>query len=282
MVARQPHRQRGDPSRPPAPDSATVALLARTAVVIPARNEEAALPAVLAALPMRGLRCVVVADNGSTDGTARVAGAAGAVVVHEARRGYGAACLAGLAHLNSLDPAPQAVVFLDADHPEDARRLSLILKPLTRGADLTLGVRIARGGRHGNLHLHARWGNRVVLAAVRLLFGRRFEDLPPFRAVRHSALRRLAMDDRNWGWTLQMQLRAVRHGLEIVEVEMPHRPRAAGRSKISGRLGMSLRVGAKMFYTLARERLRPAVSRRQARQPSRRGPPSRPPWPGGR
>lgn len=231
-------------------------LLSRTAVLIPALNEEEALPSVLAALPLRHLHAVVVADNGSTDATARFAREAGAMVVREEERGYGAACLAGLACLESLDTVPESVVFLDADHPEDAGRLDFILEPLTRGADLVLGVRVSQGGKRGNLHAHAKWGNRVVLAIVRLLFGHRFEDLAPFRAIRYPALRRLAMDDRNWGWTLQMQLRAVRCGLEIVEVGTPHHPRSAGRSKISGRLGTSLRVGAKMFYTLARERLR--------------------------
>lgn len=230
--------------------------LRRTAVLIPALDEEEALPAVLEALPVDRLHTVVVADNGSTDRTAEIAETAGATVVREPRRGYGAACLAGIAHLAALPVPPRSVAFLDADHPGDAARLSLVLDPLARGADLALGVRMARGGARGNVHAHARWGNRVVLAAVWLLFGRRFEDLPPFRAIRFATLRRLAMDDRNWGWTLQMQVRAVRHGLEIVEVLAPHEPRSRGRSKISGRLGMSLRVGAKMFWTLARERLR--------------------------
>ncbi|MCY3676233.1 MAG: glycosyltransferase family 2 protein [Gemmatimonadetes bacterium] len=230
--------------------------LSRTAVLIPALNEEDALPAVLHALPIGRLQCVVVADNGSTDGTAAVARAAGAVVVREDERGYGAACLKGIACLSALPSRPEVLVFLDADHPESAEQLSLVLDPVNRGADLALGVRVGRDGGTGNLHAHARLGNRVVLAAVRLLFGRRFLDLPPFRAIRFDALERMAMDDRNWGWTLQMQVRAVRQGLAIVEVEAPHLPRVRGRSKISGRLGMSLRVGAKMFFTLARERLR--------------------------
>ena len=249
-------------TRPPPRSVGGEPRLARTAILIPALNEEDALPAVLSALPMAHLHSVVVADNGSTDGTARAARAAGAIVVREEERGYGAACLAALAYLGSLDPVPESVVFLDADHPEDAGRLSLILEPLCRGADLALGVRVSRGGEHGNLHMHARWGNRVVLTVVHLLFGHRFQDLPPFRAIRFAALERLAMDDRNWGWTLQMQVRAVRRGLEIVEVHKPHYPRARGRSKISGRLGMSLRVGAKMFYTLGREWLGGAWLRR--------------------
>ena len=161
----------------PARDTGAVLPLRRAAVLIPALNEEEALPAVLGSLPVAQLCAVVVADNGSTDGTARVARAAGAVVVYERTRGYGAACLAGPDYLRSLDPAPEAVVFLDADHPEDARRLSLILSPIGREADLVLGVRVARDGEPGNLHAHARWGNRLVLAAVRLLFGRRSKIL---------------------------------------------------------------------------------------------------------
>ena len=231
-------------------------LLRCSAVLIPALNEEEALPAVLEALPIDRLHSVVVADNGSTDNTAAIARAAGAVVVREPKRGYGSACLAGIRHLSAHPTPPNAIVFLDADHPEQAERLPLVLGPLARGADLSLGVRVGPGGGTGNRHAHARWGNRVVLVAVRLLFGRPFRDLAPFRAIRMGALVRLAMDDRDWGWTLQMQVRAVRHGLAIVEVDAPHLARSGGRSKISGRLGMSLRVGAKMFYTLARERLR--------------------------
>ena len=245
------HSSRRRPSEPPPPD-----LLSRTAALIPALDEEKALPAVLEALPVDRLHSVVVADNGSTDGTASIARAAGATVVLEPRRGYGAACLAGLRHLSTLATRPAAIVFLDADHPEVAGRLGLVLDPLARGADLALGVRVGPGGGTGNRHAHARWGNRVVLAATRLLFGHRFRDLAPFRAIRRDALERLAMDDRDWGWTLQMQLRAVRQRLVIEEVNAPHLPRSRGRSKISARLGMSLRVGAKMFYTLARERLR--------------------------
>ena len=210
-----------------------------------------------------------MADNGSTDQTATIARTAGAIVVREPRRGYGAACLAGIAYLSALPTPPATIVFLDADHPEDAERLHLVLDPLARDADLALGVRVSPGGGTGNRRAHARWGNRIVLGGARLLFGHPFQDLPPFRAIRFDALERLAMDDRDWGWTLQMQLRAVRHGLEIVEVHAPHLPRAGGRSKISGRLGMSLRVGAKMFYTLAWERLRPGARGPFTRPPAR-------------
>jgi len=260
--------------------------LARTAVLIPALDEEEALPAVLRALPRERLQAVVVVDNGSRDGTADAARGAGAVVVTETERGYGAACLAGIAWLEALAPPPDTLVFLDADHPEDAGNIPRLLAPLEPNsrpatgsqaqtplaspsapppADLVLGVRTGPGGKTGNLRSHANAGNRLVLVLARMLFGCRYRDLPPFRAVRFNALRRLAMDDRNWGWTLQMQLRAFRLGLAVVEVNVPHLPRSLGRSKISGRPGSSLKVGAKMIYTLLRERLRP-VPRQEAAQ----------------
>ena len=215
---------------------------------------------VLRALPQARLQAVVVVDNGSRDGTVEAARAEGAVVVRAIERGYGAACLAGIAWLETMEPPPETVVFLDADHPEDAgniARLLALLEPTSRPVDLVLGVRTGPGGKTGNLRSHANAGNRLVLALARMLFGCRYQDLPPFRAVRFAALRRLAMDDRNWGWTLQMQLRAFRLGLAVAEVNVPHLPRSMGRSKISGRLGSSLKVGAKMIYTLLRERLRP-------------------------
>lgn len=248
-------------------------------------------------MPVHRLCAVVVVDNGSTDGTAQAAHAAGAVVVEESERGYGAACLAGIACLERLDPPPAVVVFLDADHAEHAEQLVALLGPVAEGADLVLGARTDPGGRTGNLRRHARWGNRAVLAVARILFGRSFRDLGPFRAIRFSALDRLGMDDRNWGWTLQMQIRAVRLGLSIVEVGVFHFPRSEGRSKISGRPWVSLNVGAAMLRTLARERLR-AREGRQARQndrsadprpptapakkSARRDPPARPPSPDGR
>ena len=141
-------------------------LLRQTAVLIPALNEEDALPAVLAALPMERLHSVVVADNGSIDRTASIARTAGAIVVREPRRGYGAACLAGIAQLAAAPAPPRAVAFLDADHPECAAALPLLLAPLARGADLALGVRVAPDGSRGNLRAHARWGNRLVLATA--------------------------------------------------------------------------------------------------------------------
>ena len=227
---------------------------------MPALDEEAALPDILAAMP-QGLHSVVVADNGSTDATAAVARAGGAQVVFESERGYGAACLAGIRHLAQADDPPDVLVFIDADGSDDPADIERVVGPLLSDeADMVLGVRRGVGGDVGTILPHARLGNHIVLGLTEVLFRESFSDLPPFRALRFDRLLELEMDDRNWGWTLQMQIRAVRHGLRIVEMDVPHRRRVEGESKISGSLGMSLRVGAKMFYTLARERLRTAPS----------------------
>ena len=228
----------------------------RIAVVLPALDEEDALPGVLSRIPAEIDR-VVVADNGSVDRTAEVARAHGAEVVREDERGYGVACLAGIGHLSRHGVPPDVVVFIDADGSDDPEQIPRIAAPVLSGdAELVLGVRRGAGGDVGTILPHARLGNHLVLGLTRLLFGRAFQDLPPFRAVSFGRLRDLEMDDRDWGWTLQMQIRAVRKGLRIVEMEVPHRRRREGTSKISGSPATSVRVGLKMFYTLARERLR--------------------------
>jgi len=226
------------------------------AVLMPALNEELALPAILAAMPDWVAR-VVVADNGSTDRTVEVATEGKADVARESERGYGAACLAGISHLAALPESPEVLVFMDADGSDDPADIERVVRPiLDDDADMVLGVRRGAEGDVGTILPHARLGNRLVLGLVSLLFRESFADLPPFRAVRFSKLLELEMDDRNWGWTLQMQIRAARQGFRITELEVPHRRRSEGVSKISGSLVMSIRVGAKMFYTLARERLR--------------------------
>ena len=239
----------------------------KVAVLIPALNEAGPLPIVLEtlrALPEPPDR-IVVADNGSMDGTGAAARRGGAEVVREEERGYGAACLAGIAHLEATGP-PDVVVFLDADGSDDPGMLPRLLEPIrSREADFVVGVRVAPSGAEKSaVPLHARFGNALVRWGARLLHGARFRDPGPFRAIRFPALRSLEMDDRNWGWTLQMQLRAHRLGVPTVEVEVPHRPRVAGRSKVSGNLLGSLRAGGKMLYTLGAELRRRPGDRKRA------------------
>jgi glycosyltransferase involved in cell wall biosynthesis len=216
----------------------------RVAVLIPALNEEEALPLVLADLPPRAVERVVVVDNGSVDRTAEVARAGGAEVVSEPKRGYGAACLAGLRHL-SVDP-PDVLVFLDGDHSDDVADLPRLLAPLQAGAaDLVIGDRTARAER-GALMPQQRVGNAVATTLIRALTGLRTRDMGPFRAIRWPALMGLHMADPAFGWMVEMHMKAARAGLRVVELPVAYRPRR-GESKISGTVRGSVRAGVGML-----------------------------------
>ncbi len=220
----------------------------RVGVVIPARDEALALPAVLPHLP-GWLAEVVVADNGSRDETAAVAARLGARVVAEPRRGYGAACLAGI---GALSPGVDTVLFMDADAADDPADIPALLAPLAAGqAALVVGSRVAQAAP-GALTPQQRFGNALACALMRRIWGGRFTDLGPFRAIRRDALARLAMADSTWGWTVEMQVRALRLGLPVAEVPVRYRPRI-GVSKISGTLMGSARAGAKILWVIARE-----------------------------
>lgn len=222
----------------------------RVDVVIPALNEERALPRVLEEIPRPPVRRVVVADNGSTDRTAEVARAAGAEVVWEGERGYGAACLRALARL-AEDP-PDVVVFLDGDHSDHPAELPRLVEPLRGGtADLVVGSRTLGVAERGSLTPQQRVGNSVACVALRLLYGARYTDLGPFRAIRWEALERLGMRDRNYGWTVEMQVRAARAGLVHREVPVSYR-RRIGESKVSGTLRGTVGASGKILWTLAR------------------------------
>lgn len=219
-------------------------------VVIPALDEAASIALVIGALPADRVRRVVVADNGSRDGTAEVARAAGAEVVQAARRGYGSACLAALAHLRA-DP-PSAVAFVDADFSDHPDELSRLLQPLDRGdADLVIGSRTLGQRERGALLPQARAGNLVACVLIRLLYGHRYTDLGPFRAIRWEALERLEMSDPNFGWTAEMQVKALQRGLRVAEVPVSYR-RRIGASKITGTVKGTVLAGLKILTTVAR------------------------------
>jgi glycosyltransferase involved in cell wall biosynthesis len=219
------------------------------ALIIPALEEEAAIAAVLRAVPPGLVDDLVVVDNGSTDRTAVVARAAGARVVAEPRRGYGAACWAGV---EALAPGITVVAFLDGDGSQDPAELPRLLSPLrTRSADLALGVRtFPRGSGHP---WHAILGTRAVALVLRWRLGVRLRDLGPFRAIRLDALLALGLRDRGSGWPVEMVARAARQGLRIIEVEVTQRPRLAGRSKVAGRLGGSVRAGWRFLRVALKE-----------------------------
>lgn len=223
--------------------------------VIPALDEEAALPGVLDELSRTVVRRVVVVDNGSRDRTAAVAAARGAQVVTEPHRGYGAACLRGIEACRRADPPPQVLVFLDGDGADDPAELPRLLEPLWRGeADLVIGSRVLPGARVERFALtpQARAGNLIAVWMIRLFYGVRHTDLGPFRAIRLDALERLGMRDLDWGWTAEMQVKAIRRGLRVVEVPASWRRRRGGRSKISGTVRGVLGAGYKILTTIAR------------------------------
>lgn len=233
---------------------AAAAGLPDVAVIIPALNEERSLPLVLRDLPP--VARVIVVDNGSTDATAAIAADGGAIVVREPQRGYGAACLRGMAALAEAvgrgEPAPRVVVFLDGDYSDYPERLPDLAAPILSGeADFVLGSRLLGQREAGAMPPQSLWGNRLACFLMRLFFRARYTDLGPFRAIGYESLLALSMADRNFGWTVEMQIKAARAGLRIKEVPVAYR-RRIGQSKISGTLWGTLRAGYKILYVIAK------------------------------
>lgn len=226
------------------------ALSGSTALIIPALNEEEVIGWTLSHLPAGLFDAVIVADNGSTDATAKIAQAHGALVVSEPQRGYGAACLKALQVVPSQC---DVVVFMQADGSEDASEAWNLIRPLREDrADLVIGSRTLGTAAPGALLPHQKFGNWLACTLIRWLYGFRYTDLGPFRAIRIDALRRLHMRDRNYGWTIEMQIRALEENLRIIEIPVAYRPRRAGRNKVSGDLRASLQAGAKILWTVFR------------------------------
>ncbi len=222
----------------------------KAALIIPALNEESAIGEVLKEIPEGLFEQVIVADNGSTDRTSEVAVSHGAVVVAEPRRGYGNACLKAL---TQLPEGTDVVAFMDGDGSDVAAELGTLLKPIEDGrADLVLGSRELGEAERGAVNVHQRLGNLLATLLVRLLFGHRYTDLGPFRAIRVSSLETLDMRDRNYGWTIEMQIKALRAGLRVLEVPVTYRQRRAGVSKVSGNAWGSFAAGVKILWTIAR------------------------------
>ena len=176
----------------------------RVAVIIPALNEEDSIARVIADIPRATSPDIIVVDNGCTDRTAERARAAGARVVPAPRRGYGSACMRGLAQAGN----PDIVVFLDGDYSDDPREMTLLLETLSRGCDMVVGSRLTGRRERGALPPHSVWGNRLVCALINLQAGTRYTDLGPFRAVRFDKLMALGMKEPDYGWTVEMALRA--------------------------------------------------------------------------
>lgn len=228
-------------------------------VIIPARNEEQALGRVLADLPPVGH--VIVVDNGSTDRTAEIARSQKCVVVREDRPGYGAACLAGLAEIErrvatGAWPTPALIAFLDGDYSDHPELLPELVAPIADDrADFVLGSRLLGTRQRGAMPIQSLLGNRLACQLMRLLWGVRYTDLGPFRVIRFDALRSLHMQDRTYGWTIEMQIKAAKKRLRIQEIPTPYR-RRIGKSKISGTVTGTIRASAKILFVIAKYGLR--------------------------
>lgn len=228
----------------------------KTSVIIPALNEEASLPFVLAELPWSRLHQVIVVDNGSQDQTAEVATAGGAIVVHEPRRGYGFACMAGV----QTAVEAEILVFLDADGSFDATELPRLVSPIEAGeAELVLGSRLKGEREPGAMPLHGLVGNWLVARIIQQLARIPLTDLGPFRAITQRTLVRLHMQERTYGWPSEMIVKAVQLGVPIREIPVHYRHRRGGESKVSGTwrgtLGATYRI-FRVTYKYAKDRRR--------------------------
>jgi glycosyltransferase involved in cell wall biosynthesis len=219
------------------------------AVVIPVFNERQSLPLVVADLRDPRLAEIVVVDNGSSDDTAAIAARLPVRLVREPRRGYGSACLAGIAALRQAPP--DGILFIDGDYSDYPEEAGLLLDAIERGNDLVIGSRMLGRREPGALLPQARFGNALATFLIRRLYGVACTDLGPFRAVRWDALEHLGMRDRDFGWTCEMQVKAARLRLRVEEVPVSYR-RRVGVSKITGTLSGTVRAGIKILWTIVR------------------------------
>jgi len=220
--------------------------LSRISVIIPAYNEESSIALVLDSLPKDKIHEIIVVDNDSSDNTAVVSKQHGARVVKETRKGYGSACLKGISELNS----PDVVVFIDGDFSDYPEEIVFLLKPIIDGeADFVIGSRMILAESRKALLPQARYGNRLAVFLIKHLFNYSFTDLGPFRAIRYNSLIEIGMQDTNFGWTVEMQIKAIKNKLRILEIPVKYRERV-GVSKITGTISGTFKAGTKIIYTI--------------------------------
>ena len=223
-------------------------------VIIPALNEANSIGLVIESIPNQLVRHIIVGDNGSTDETTKVALAKGAIVVHAPKKGYGTACLAGMAYIQDLAAKPDIVVFLDGDYSDYPEQMPDIVRPIIEDQmDLVIGSRALGQREGGSMTLPQKFGNWLATTLIRWIYGYYFTDLGPFRAIRWDALMDLKMKDPDFGWTAEMQVKAARKKLKTTEVPVDYRQRV-GVSKVSGTIKGSISAGYKILLVVFRGR----------------------------
>ena len=219
-------------------------------VIIPAFNEEQSVGKVVSTIPRDLVTEVVVADNNSTDRTAEIAREAGATVLPAPRQGYGSACLVGIAHINKKAMPPDIVVFMDADYSDHPEQLKDIVAPILAGEmDMVIGSRALGAREKGSMAPQQIFGNWLATRMMRVLYGVSFTDLGPFRAITLEALNALEMKDKDYGWTVEMQVKAAKQKLRFTEVPVDYRKRI-GKSKIAGTVKGTILAGYKIITTI--------------------------------
>ena len=219
-------------------------------IVIPARNEEQSIAQVIRDIPGQMVREIIVCDNNSTDRTSEIARCEGATVVHQPRKGYGSACLQGLAHIARKTQKPDIVVFLDGDYSDHPEQLPDLIDPIVRGcADLVIGSRALGKAEKGSMTFPQIFGNWLAATLIKMIYHYTFTDLGPFRAIRYDSLLQLKMADPDFGWTVEMQVKAARHKMACVEVPVDYR-RRIGVSKVSGTVKGTILAGYKILWTI--------------------------------
>lgn len=230
-------------------------LLPDIRVIIPVLNEEKNLEYILKPLFETGLfREIICADNGSSDNSPGIASRLGARVTHCSKKGYGATCLKAIEDINNRGGC-DVILFMDGDGSDNSMDITTVLGPVTSGDyDLCIGMRQSNLAQKGSLKHHQIFGNKLSVFLIYLFYGYRFSDLGPMRAIQFRSLQDLQMDDQNFGWTIQMQIRSVKHQQKIIEVPVHYRTRYAGKSKVTATIAGSIKAGIIILKTVIKER----------------------------